>query len=146
NNHKDYELRAFKSEIRATDDGNSIVGMIPYHTLSQDLGAFRERILPSAFQMTLNSEAEVWSYFQHDSDKVLARRSTGTLGLTHTDVGLEIVISPNDTTWSRGALEVMRHGDSDGFSFGFWVLEDRWIKEEDTIVRELISVDLGEVS
>lgn len=145
-NKQDYELRAIKSEIRADESGNTIFGMIPFNTLSQNLGGFRERILPSAFQMTLDTDSEVWSYFQHDSDKVLARRSTGTLGLTHTDDGLQVEISPSNTTWSRDTLEVIAHGDSDGFSFGFWVLEDRWIKEDDQIVRELVSVDLGEVS
>ncbi|WP_013627822.1 HK97 family phage prohead protease [Rubinisphaera brasiliensis] len=145
-NKQDYELRAIKSEIRADESGNTIFGMIPFNTLSQNLGGFRERILPSAFQMTLDSGSEVWSYFQHDSDKVLARRSTGTLGLTHTDDGLQVEISPSNTTWSRDTLEVIAHGDSDGFSFGFWVLEDRWIKEDDQIVRELVSVSLGEVS
>lgn len=145
-NKQDYELRAIKSEIRADESGNTIFGMIPFNTLSQDLGGFRERILPSAFQMTLDTGSEVWSYFQHDSDKVLARRSTGTLGLTRTDDGLQVEISPSNTTWSRDTLEVIAHGDSDGFSFGFWVLEDRWIKEDDQIVRELVSVSLGEVS
>lgn len=145
-NKKDYELRAIKSEIRADETGNTIFGLIPFNTLSQNLGGFRERILPSAFQMTLDSGSEVWSYFQHDSDKVLARRSTGTLGLTQSEDGLQVKISPSNTTWSRDTLEVIAHGDSDGFSFGFWVLEDRWIKENDEIVRELVSVDLGEVS
>ncbi|MEZ5951177.1 MAG: HK97 family phage prohead protease [Planctomycetaceae bacterium] len=143
---QDYELRAIKSEIRADETGKTIHGLIPFNTLSQNLGGFRERILPSAFHMTLDSGSEVWSYFQHDSDKVLARRSTGTLGLTQTEDGLQVEISPSNTTWSRDTLEVIAHGDSDGFSFGFWVLEDRWLKEDDEIVRELVSVDLGEVS
>ena len=141
-----YEIRNVKAEVRTSEAGNAIVGVIPFGVLSQDLGGFRERIMPSAFQMTMESDAEVWSYFQHDSDKVMARRSTGTLGLILTEDGLQIEISPSNTTWSRDALEVIRHGDSDGFSFGFWPLEDRWIKEDDQIVRELLSVDLGEIS
>ncbi|HCS50101.1 HK97 family phage prohead protease [Rubinisphaera sp.] len=141
-----YEIRNVKAEVRTSESGNTIVGTIPFNVLSQDFGDFRERIMPSAFRMTMNSDAEVWSYFQHDSDKVMARRSTGTLGLTLTEDELQIEISPSNTTWSRDALEVIRHGDSDGFSFGFWLIEDRWIKEDDQIVRELISVDLGEVS
>lgn len=76
----------------------------------------------------------------------MARRSTDTLRLTDTDDGLQIEIFPSNTTWSRDALEVIRHGDSDGFSFGFWILEDRWSKDGETIIRDLVSVDLGEIS
>ncbi|MDB4793014.1 HK97 family phage prohead protease [bacterium] len=142
---ENYEIRVANASV---DDSNTIFGMIPYNTLSQDLGGFRERILPSAFRMTLDSGSEVWSMFQHDHNKVMARRSTETLKLTERDDGLQIEISPSNTTWSNDALEVIRHGDSDGFSFGFWIPEngDRWIKDGDQIIRDLISVELGEVS
>lgn len=140
---ENYEIRVAEA---AVNESNTIFGLIPYNTLSSDLGGFRERILPSAFRMTLDSGSEVWSMFQHDHNKVMARRSTETLKLTEREDGLQIEISPSDTSWSRDALEVIRHGDSDGFSFGFWILEDRWSKEGETIIRDLVSVELGEVS
>ncbi|MEZ5945208.1 MAG: HK97 family phage prohead protease [Planctomycetaceae bacterium] len=141
---ENYEIRVMPAEVRA--DGDTITGLIPYNVLSQDLGGFQERILPSAFRPALGSESEVWSLFQHDQEKVMGRRSTGTLKLTDSPEGLQIEISPSQTSWSRDALEVIRHGDSDGFSFGFWVLDDNWTKTGDTIVRDLVSVQLGEVS
>ena len=141
---ENYEIRLLPAEVTA--DGDTITGLIPYNTLSEDLGGFRERILPTAFRPALESEAEVWSLFQHDHEKVMGRRSTGSLQLTDSPEGLQITITPSQTSWSRDALEVIRHGDSDGFSFGFWVLDDTWTKSGDTLIRDLVSVDLGEVS
>ena len=143
---KNYEIRLLPAELRASEDGKTIVGTIPYHTLSQDLGGFQERILPSAFKPALDTEAEVYALFNHDWERVMGRRSTNSLRLVDSEDGLQIEISPSNTSWSNDALEVIRHGDSDGFSFGFWVLEDRWDKDGDTIIRDLVSVDLGEVS
>ena len=54
------------------------------------MGGFRERILPTAFLPALDTDAEVWSLFQHDSDKVMARRSTGSLRLTNSEEGLMV--------------------------------------------------------
>ena len=139
-----YEIRLLPADVRA--EGDTITGLIPYNVLSEDLGGFRERILPSAFRPALESKAEVWSLFQHDHEKVMGRRSTGSLKLTDSADGLLVDISPSQTSWSRDALEVIRHGDSDGFSFGFWVLDDSWTKTGDTLIRDLVSVDLGEVS
>ena len=100
---ENYEIRVAHATV---DESNTIFGLIPYNTLSQDLGGFRERILPSAFQMTLDSGSEVWSMFQHDHNKVMARRSTETLKLTERDDGLQIEISPSNTTWSQDAGKV----------------------------------------
>ena len=55
-------------------------------------------------------------------------------------------ITPSNTSWSNDALEVIRYGDSDGFSFGFWPIKESWHKDGDTVIRDLESVELGEVS
>ena len=144
---KTLETRYIQTQqLRLEDESQKIVGTIPFNSLSQNLGGFREKIKPGAFSKSLESGRDVRALFNHERDKPLARRSTNTLELHETEDGLEIAISPSETSWGRDAVEIVRHGDSDGFSFGFYVVEDEWSKQEGQIIRELIDADLDEVS
>ena len=142
------ETRLALTEVREEkrDEGSIITGKIPYNTRSLDLGGFYEVILPTAFANTLNRNDEVWSLFNHDHNKAMARRSTGTLILDSQEDGLHIEISPSNTSWGNDALEVIRHGDSDGFSFGFYSVLEDWKEENGDIVRYLVDTVLDEVS
>ncbi|MEZ5943203.1 MAG: HK97 family phage prohead protease [Planctomycetaceae bacterium] len=75
--------------------------------LSQDLGGFQEHSAVSV-SPSFGQRSEVWSLFQHDQEKVMGRRSTGTLKLTDSPEGLQIEISPSglhgaETLWKCSA-------------------------------------------
>lgn len=113
--------------------------------LSEDLGGFRETIRPGAFAKTLTT-FDQRALAHHDLGKVLGRRSAGTLRLVEDSVGLAAEIDPPDTSVARDTVESVRRKDLDGMSFGFLVIEDDWQCLDGVYVRELIEVELIEVS
>src|SRR5580658_2101451 len=59
-----------------------------FHHLSEDLGGFRERLAPGCFAASLTSGKDIAMLADHDSAKVLGRRSNGTLHLAEDASGL----------------------------------------------------------
>jgi len=85
----------------------------------------------------------------HDPSKVLGRwPKPGTLKLAEDDKGLRMEITPPDTTYGRDIVESVRRGDITGASFGFQIREkgEKWTEDGKVQVRELIDVDLFDVS
>jgi len=96
-------LMEFESEdelvIEPRQNGQAaIVGYAAvYNRLSLDLGGFREEIMPGAFDRILNRQrgkADVVALFNHDSNIVLGRTSSGTLELSSDEKGLRYVVTP----------------------------------------------------
>lgn len=147
----DQELRSFKvTELRASTDGKPrIEGYAAvFGQLSDDLGGFREVIMPGAFADTLQRDDQraLWN---HETGKVLGRRKAGTLELAEDTTGLRFTIYPPDTQTGRDALELVRRGDVDQMSFAFSAeLNDQtWQQEEERgLIRSLRRVQLYEVS
>jgi HK97 family phage prohead protease len=93
-----------------------------YNRLSLDLGGFREEILPGAFDRILNRQrgkADVVALFNHDSNMVLGRTSSGTLELSSDEKGLRYVVTPPASR--DDVLELIRRRDVAGSSFAFTV-------------------------
>lgn len=80
------EIRSF--ELRAAEDFVLEGTAISYDCLSQDLGGFRERIMPGAFARSLKSGADVKALFNHDRNYLLGRTKSGTLQLKDSRTGL----------------------------------------------------------
>jgi len=116
-----------------------------FGTLSEDLGGFREMILPGAFTKTVQ-EADVRALWQHDPNYVLGRTRSGTLVLSEDGVGLQYTITPPDTQWARDALVTMKRGDVTQSSFAFRTIRDEWKTVEGALQRSLIEVALFDVS
>jgi HK97 family phage prohead protease len=138
------------AELRMMDgQSNRFVGTIPYGKLSQDLGGFRERITPTAFRSSLAGGKDIRALVDHASDKLLGRTSNGTLVTRDTPAGLEVEISLPDTSYARDIRELVQRRDVRGLSFGFKVLSragHRVVREDGNTIRELLDVDLREVS
>jgi uncharacterized protein len=142
------EERAWGREIRlaGTDSEPRIAGYAAvFNELSQDLGGFRERIAPGAFESSL-SDADVRALFNHDPNIVLGRTKAGTLSVMEDSRGLAIEISPPDTAPVRDLLVSIRRGDVSQMSFGFYTRSDKWNKVDDEWVRTLLDVELLDVS
>lgn len=144
----DMERRAFSvTELRVAEgDAPKITGYAAvFNSFSVDLGGFVERIRPGAFSKTV-MKADVRALWNHDPNYVLGRTKSGTLKLEEDAKGLRIEIEPPDTQWATDLVKSIKRGDVDQMSFGFRAITDEWTKENGKQVRELIEVELFDVS
>jgi len=144
----DVEFRSFTGELRQEGDGNTFVGYAAVFNSDSEPLPFIERIAPGAFGKTLrNRKQNVRLYINHNSDMVLASKNSGTLRLSEDERGLRVEADlPEDVSYSRDLMALMRRGVVDKMSFGFQVDRrgEKW--SEDGTVRTLTSLRLFEVS
>lgn len=119
-----------------------------FNQLSEDLGGFREQILPGAFAEAIEKD-DVRALWNHNADHVLGRKAAGTLTLTEDARGLAIEILPPDTQIGRDLVTLMERGDVNQMSFGFQIRPggQDWAKDDSgQVVRTLKRVRLFDVS
>ena len=138
-------------ELRAGGDKQSprLVGHAAvFNSPSQDLGGFIEIVKPGAFTRTLKTDRDPLALVQHMPQLVLGRRSAGTLKLTEDVQGLAFEIDVPDTQTARDLLVSVERGDVRGASFAFSTPAggDRWEVRGDKVIRELLDVDLHEIT
>jgi len=142
-----WEATELRAEPSSDNEPNRIVGVIPYNSMSKDLGGFREVILPTAFANNLADQSrEIWAFLDHNKKQPLGRRSVGSVRFRQTDQGLGVSIYPPDTTWGRDAMEAVRSGLAPGLSFGYNDRNVTWNRGDKVPVRQLHDIDWGEVS
>lgn len=142
-------------EIRKADgEPTKLFGRaVPYNVLSRDLGGFREKFAPGAFEDVLK-DSDVRALLNHNPDHLLGRESAGTLRLKDSKEGLDYVIDPlPKTSVAKDVAENVRLKNIQGNSFSFSVAEggDVWEKQEDgTAIRTVIKAsglfDVGPVT
>jgi len=123
-----------------------------YDRLSLDLGGFREKILPGAFDKVLarqRGKQDVVALFNHDSNVLLGRTSSGTLELSSDDKGLKYSVTPPASR--ADLIELILRKDLRGSSFAFTVGTggDAWSSDEKGSIRSVREVsglfDVGPV-
>ena len=130
---------------------------------------WREVVRPGAFRLAINESQDVRSLFNHDSNFVLGRTTSGTLRLSEDAVGLLTDTDAPDTQTIRDlVLAPIARRDITQMSFAFVVrrgVETQTSKEGVTVIenggeritrryegdrlledRELLSVDLFDIS
>ncbi|HUT68670.1 MAG TPA: HK97 family phage prohead protease [Dehalococcoidales bacterium] len=150
---KEIERRTFDLddiEIRSEDDQPKIRGHAAvFNKLSEDLGGFREIIMPGAFTEAIQKD-DIRALFNHDPNYVLGRNKSSTLALEEDDKGLAIEIDPPDTQWARDLMVSIKRGDISQMSFAFNIRGkkgEEWDTEEGkTPVRRVISTKLYDIS
>jgi len=147
------EIRFYKfSVLRTSGDGRKISGYAAeFKQLSEDLGGFREMVLPGAFDRCLRSGPDVRCLFNHDSNVVLGRTKSGTLRMSTDKNGLRFDCDLPNTQAGRDVRESIGRGDIDQCSFGFVVNGQNWREEKGAdgkpqSIRELTDVELFDVS
>ena len=134
------------SELRAKKDGLAIEGHAAvFNQLSEDLGGFKEMVRPGAFARSIQND-DVRALWNHDANFVLGRTKNKTLSLREDETGLAMENALPDTGYARDFLKVIDRGDVDQMSFGFRTLRDDWRLEAGLVIRELIEVQLFDVS
>lgn len=144
----DIEYRNSKMQLRektetasATMEGYASTFDSPY-----EVEGMIETIGRDAFKETLQKNADVFAFLNHDTGRVIARTTTGSLKLGVDETGLKAVINPVDTQDGRDAIELVRTGTLDAMSFGFVVDDDTLELRDGKIYRTINKVTLHEVS
>jgi len=141
-------------ERRATSiasDGGLIRGLaIPFGSLSEDLGGFRELFEPSAVDRTLQEQIDVRAFTDHamTTRTILGRVKAGTLRLLKRADGLQVEIDAPDTTIGRDTLTSVKRGDVTGMSISFYVMPggERFERRGDAMTRIVSDARIVEVS
>lgn len=152
---KNLEIRVFNEapkllEQRANEKGEKrLQGYAAvFNSDSVDLGYFTESIRPGAFRSSIEKRLDVRGLVDHVPSQILARTSeANTLHLKEDEHGLWMEMYPlPDTQLARDVTENIRLKNITQMSFGFYTLEDKWSKRNGKEHRELIDLELYDVS
>ncbi|WP_431798894.1 HK97 family phage prohead protease [Halobacillus andaensis] len=136
-------------EVRSEQENDYIIeGYInKFNTRSQFLGFF-EQVDKSAFNRTLADGHNIFGLYNHDSDKILGSTKTGSLQLSVDDVGLRFSLKINPkVSYASDTYELIKSGDCEGCSFGFYVTDEEFEYLEDgTELRTIKELELLEVT
>jgi len=134
-------------ELRVDTEDKKIRGYAAVFDEETQLGpGYYEVVRPGAFAACLDTAIDCRALWNHNADLVMGRTKSGTLTLTEDDEGLRIEINPPDTETARHWVESISRGDVDQMSFGFKARKEAWVKREDSELRELLEVDVFDVS
>lgn len=155
---EELEVRADpdKLELRDADPKRpDTVGVIvgrpaKFNVLSKDLGGWKERLRPGVFTRSLALDDDfhdVRALVGHDRNRVIGRKSAGTLEIRQDKTGLDITVFPINTTNGRDAYLDIKHRNLDAMSFGMKPRKTEWGRDTGgVVVRDLLDADLAEVS
>jgi HK97 family phage prohead protease len=149
------ETRAIKVEVRASsDDPNRIEGYAAvFNSLSEDLGGFRERLMPGCFKRALDdNDMDVLCDVDHDPTRLLGRTMSKTCRVMQDENGLRFVCDMPPTQLGRDMMALIARGDYSQCSFTFGIDPDEdgaedWDDAEGFVRRTIRSIAyLGDVS
>lgn len=126
------ELRSI--EIRTVEDSRKIEGVsIVFNALSNDLGGFREMIIPEAVEGVIE-QSDIFFLYNHTSDRGFLARSRNGVGSLATEIredGVYFSFDAPKTALGDEVLEYLKRGDVNQCSFAFAVEADKWEKQTD---------------
>lgn len=127
------ERRVFPIEVEDVRDSRAGGGQFTirghaavFDQWSLDLGGFREKIAPTAFDNVLARNPDVHLNWDHDMRWVLARSANKTLELRTDPRGLHYWGRVAPTSYASDLRVLMERGDIDQASFAFTVAKDEW--------------------
>ena len=128
--------------------GKTLHGYAAVYNSEANLGTFSEVLRPGVFAKSLATGSNVRALYHHDGSALLGTTRGGTLELREDAKGLAFKLALPDTTHGRDLAILVDRGDVSGCSFGFRVAPggDRWEQRGTTMVRELLNVELLEVT
>lgn len=137
-----------RSQGTLTAKGKTLSGYAAVFNSEAVLGDFTEVIRQGAFAKSLATGSNIRALYHHQGDALLGTTKGGTLQLREDAHGLAFSLSLPDTTHGRDLAILVERGDVSGCSFGFRVAPggDRWEHRGAQLVRELLAVDLMEVT
>jgi len=135
------------TELRLKDDddeSNAITGYAAvFNSWSEDLGFFKEKIEPGAFNRTIKN-GDVRALINHDPNLIIGRTKNGTVRLWEDDRGLGFEVDLPETSYAKDLRESIKRKDITQNSFGFQTVRDSW--SDDGKRRTLQEVTLFDIS
>ncbi len=132
-------LSAAGLECRSADDARVIRGYAAkFDVLSENLGGFREKIAPGAFDGVLADD--VRALINHDPNLIIGRTAAGTARIGVDDAGLWYEVDLPDTNAARDLSESISRGDVSQSSFAFTVAsggQDWTEDDEGRVIRTI---------
>ena len=146
-NKDNIEIRSFS--INSDAESRHISGYsVVYHSLSVDLGGFREIIEPTAITTELINSSDVVMNYNHDDSLILARsrNGEGTLKLSTDERGLLFEFDMPNSALGDQVLESIRRGDISTCSFAFSLNPDAsgevWTRDDENgVIRTITEID-----
>jgi HK97 family phage prohead protease len=134
--------------VRRNADGARIIHgyAAVFNSWSVDLGGFIERIQPGAFSRVISGRQDVRALVSHDTALVLGRTKSGTLRILEDERGLAFELDAPPGPIGEHYANAVERGDMDGMSFRFVAKKDAWDYDANPVQRELIDVDIDEIS
>lgn len=150
--HVDMERRFVpmtSAELRAESVGDKpmIVGYAArFNAWDGDENMFLEMIQPGAFSQTIARD-DIRCLFNHDSNYLLGRKSSGTLRMWEDAAGLWMEVDVNtDDPQAMAVFSKINRRDVTGQSFSFYNPKDIWdFTDESNPKRTLVEVDLVDI-
>lgn len=134
-----FTISADEIQVREEGEDNIVEGIAAVVNKETDLGWYKERIAPGAFDNVLQDD--VRALFNHDPNFPLARttaKGDAKLDLYLTKEGhLGYRYKTPNTTVGKDMLENIRSGIVNQSSFAFTIEEDEWRKGDETDIREI---------
>lgn len=134
-------------ECRANEENNSLTVSgyaIRYNEESQPLEyGFREIIKPQAFTESVKTR-NILALHQHDDKELLASTKANTLRLEDRADGIYFEMDLLETR--KDLYELVKRGDLSNMSFGFTCEKEKFTRNGDTDIREVMQGTLYEVS
>ena len=110
--------------------------------ITERLGTFRERVKAGTFKKALKRAEDIRILSNHEWSKDLGGIKDGNLKLEEDAIGLRA----STDIYDAEVIEDAKAGNLVGWSFGFYPLESRDTSEDGMPIKELIDIDLREVS
>jgi uncharacterized protein len=135
------ERRALPNQVTLDTDteGNSYLEgyAIVFNEESRDLGGFTEIVSPEAVRQADFSDTV--AVFNHDTNMLLGRVTSGTLTLSTDERGVKYRVKIPNTTHGNDVKELTQRGDLVGSSFAFSLAKngDKWEERGDKVLRTI---------
>lgn len=139
------ELRVEASGNPARDGQLAVKGYASvFNRWSLDLGGFREKILPGAFDRALAKDNTIFLLWDHQPLLVLGSTHAidpESLELRVDPTGLRFFSRVVPTSWAADLRALMEAGIVKEASFAFTVAEDEWVEKNGEVLRTIIEVE-----
>jgi HK97 family phage prohead protease len=121
--------------------GRMLYGAVPFDAVIQTADGYGELLVPGAFAASLITD-DPRVLFNFNVEKVIGRKSSGTVVFQETRDSLRFEAEVPSTSWGEDALVMIRRGDLDSVAVAFQIQEYVWGERDGIRVRQITKARL----